>query len=86
MTTDEQQEKPYEFQENSKAMYDAVIAAPPFFVRWLVRSKLDKALKYRGCGVVTEQIMYDACREISPANQIDRTIAVLDPLKTTIVH
>jgi hypothetical protein len=64
-------------------MYDAVIAAPPFFIRWLVRSKLDKALKDRACGVVTEQIMYDACREISPENQVDRTITVLDQHKTT---
>lgn len=74
---------PFDFQENSKAMYDATLAAPPFFIRWLVRSKLDAALKERKCGPVTEAILYDACREVTPANQIDRVIAVLDKHKTT---
>mmetsp|Transcript_23679 Transcript_23679/g.38580 ORF Transcript_23679/g.38580 Transcript_23679/m.38580 type:complete len:94 (+) Transcript_23679:165-446(+) len=79
----EQQDQPFDFQENTQAMYDAVCSAPPFFIRWLVRSKLDKALKDRGCGVVTEAIMYDACKEITPENQIDRTMGVLDKHKTT---
>jgi hypothetical protein len=74
---------PLDFQENSKAMYDATLAAPPFFVRWLVRSKLDHALRARNCGPVTEAIMYDACREVTPENQIDRVMAVLDKHKTT---
>ncbi|KAG7367946.1 hypothetical protein IV203_030689 [Nitzschia inconspicua] len=80
--TDTQQ--PFDFQENSKAMYDATLAAPPFFVRWLVRSKLDAALKERNnCGTVTEAIMYEACRQITPENQIDRVMEVLDKHKTT---
>jgi hypothetical protein len=84
MSTDEQKTNPppFDFQENSKAMYDDTLASPPFFIRWLVRTKLDAALKARNCGVVTEAIMYDACREVTPANQIDKVIEVLDRHKT----
>jgi hypothetical protein len=73
----------FDFQENTKAMYDAVCAAPPFFVRWLVRSKLDQGLKERGCGKVTEDIMYEVCRKVTPEHSIDRTIDVLDKHRTT---
>ena len=76
-------DEPFDFQENSKAMYDAVCAAPPFFVRWLVRSKLDQGLKEKGCGIVTEDIMYEVCRKVTPEHSVDRTIEVLDKHKTT---
>ena len=73
---------PFDFTENSKAMYDDTLSSPPFFIRWLVRSKLDAALKARGCGTITEQIMHDACREVTPESQIDKVIEVLDKHKT----
>lgn len=74
---------PFKFTENSKAMYDAVLEAPPFFIRWVVRGKVDAAMRARGCGTVTEDLMYDVCKEVTPANQLDRTIEVLDKHKTT---
>ncbi|KAL3912170.1 MAG: hypothetical protein SGILL_006990, partial [Bacillariaceae sp.] len=49
---------------------------------WLVRNKMDAALKERGCGAITESIMYEVCKEITPDNQIDNVIQVLDKHKT----
>jgi hypothetical protein len=74
---------PFEFTENSKAMYDSVLAAPPFFVRWLVRGKFDAALRARGCGTVTEDIMYEVTREVTPKDNLAGAIAILEKLKTT---
>jgi hypothetical protein len=74
---------PFEFTENSKAMYDAVLAAPPFFVRWLVRGKVDTAMKARGCGTVTEDIMYEVTREVTPKDNLAAAIEILDTLRTT---
>jgi hypothetical protein len=64
-------------------MYDAVLAGPPFFIRWLVKNQVDAALTKRGCGTVTEDIMYDVCREVTPKMQLDKTMEILDKHRTT---
>jgi hypothetical protein len=74
----------FEFTENSKAMYEGVTTAPPWFVRFLVKNKVDNALKARGCGKVTEQIIYDVCKEVTPSNMLDRTIEVCDKHRTNM--
>jgi hypothetical protein len=73
----------FQFEENSKAMFDDVCNGTPWLVRHFTRSGLVKGLTARGCGVVTESIMYDVCREVTPVKYLDRTIAILDKDKTT---
>ena len=90
MTTEEEQKEDTEdvvagefiFTENTKAMYDDILSKPPFFVRFLVRSKVNGALTARGCGKVTEQIMYDVIKETTPENMLQRSIDVLDEHRT----
>ena len=71
-----------DFQENSKEMFDKVCQASPFFVRHFTRNGLVKGLKARGCGKVTESIMYDVCREVTPPKYLDNTLKILDEHKT----
>ena len=71
------------FLENSKAMYDGVCGASPWFVRHFTRNGLNKGLEKRGCGDVTEAIMYDVCREVTPEKYLESTLKILDGLKTT---
>jgi len=71
------------WKENSKAMYDKVCEAAPWFVRHFTRSGLNKGLKAKGCGEVTEQHMYDVCKEVTPERFLDRTVKILDEHKTT---
>jgi hypothetical protein len=73
----------FEFKENSKAMFDDVCNLTPWLVRHFTRNGMVNGLKARGCGAVTESIMYDVCREVTPAKYLDRTIEVLDKDKTT---
>lgn len=88
MATEEEQKEDKEdvvagefiFTENTKAMYDD--KKPPFFVRFLVRNKVNGALTARGCGKVTEQIMYDVIKETTPENMLQRSIDVLDEHRT----
>jgi len=73
----------FTFTENSREMFDAVCQATPWFVRHFTRSGLIKGLKERGCGEVTESILYEVCRDVTPPQHLDKTIAILDALKTT---
>eukprot|EP00529_Nitzschia_sp_RCC80_P034434 CAMPEP_0113487920 /NCGR_PEP_ID=MMETSP0014_2-20120614/25751_1 /TAXON_ID=2857 /ORGANISM="Nitzschia sp." /LENGTH=97 /DNA_ID=CAMNT_0000381619 /DNA_START=130 /DNA_END=423 /DNA_ORIENTATION=+ /assembly_acc=CAM_ASM_000159 len=92
MATEEEQEQQEEkeevvagefiFTENTKAMYDDMLSKPPFFVRFIVRSKVNGALTARGCGKVTEQIMYDVIKETTPENMLQRSIDILDEHRT----
>ena len=73
----------FEWKDNSKQMFNKVCEATPWFARHFTRSGLMKGLKEHGSGVVTEQEMYDVCREITPAAHLTTTIAILDEYNTT---
>lgn len=73
----------FNFQENSKEMFDQVCLASPWFVRHFTRNGLIKGLKARKCGDVTESIMYDVCKEVTPPKYLEDTLKILDEHKTT---
>ena len=72
----------FEFKENSKTMFEEVCNATPWFVRHFTRNGLVRGLKEKGCGQVTESIMYEVCRDVTPEKHLERTIAILDKNKT----
>lgn len=72
----------FEWKDNSKQMFDKVCESTPWFVRHFTRNGLTKGLTERG-PVVTEQGMYDVCREVTPASHLEATITILDEYRTT---
>ena len=84
----------FDFQENSREMFDKVCQATPFLFRHFTRNGLIQGLKERGgagCGsknnkarvVVTEAIMYDVCKQVTPEKHLENTLKILDECKTT---
>ena len=64
-------------------MHDKVIGATPFLFRHFTRSGLDKGLIQHGCGDVTEDIMYQVIREVTPPAHLETTLKILDENRTT---
>jgi hypothetical protein len=69
--------------ENSKTMFDKVCEASPWFVRHFTRNGMLKNLQSRGTTDVTEAIMYDVVKEVTPAKYLPKTLEILDEHKTT---
>jgi hypothetical protein len=78
--------KPEEFnwQENSRAMYDTTIKAVPSFVRPIIKSKLLKALKEKSGDSmeITEAVFMDALRSSTPESKLEKIIGELEKLRT----
>lgn len=72
----------FEFKENSKVMFDEVCSMTPWLFRGFTKNGLIQGLKDEGCGIVTEQKMYDVCRKVTPAKHLDKTMEVLEKHKT----
>ena len=71
------------FKDNSQAMFEAVVATTPFFVRNKARNGLLRNLEKHGDGsVVTEELMYTVCKTYTPPNFLPKTIMLLDQHKT----
>lgn len=70
------------WKENSKEMFEKVCLASPWFVRHFTRNGLVKGLQSRGCGDVTEALMYDVVNEVTPEKYHEQTIKILDENKT----
>ncbi|MCP4713992.1 MAG: hypothetical protein GY868_02655 [Deltaproteobacteria bacterium] len=78
--------KPEEFtwQENSRAMYDAVVKAVPAFVRPIIKSKLLRELKGKSDDSmeITETLFMDALKTSTPESKLEKIIPELEKLKT----
>lgn len=74
---------PFVWKENSKVMHDKVIDATPFFVRHFTRKGIDKGLAAHGCGDVTEEVIYDVVREVTPPAHLAESLKILDKYRTT---
>lgn len=70
------------FLENSRVMFDKVVAASPALVRHFSKTGLIKGLKSHGCGDVTEALMYTVVREVVPAKYLEATLKILDANRT----
>ena len=74
------------FRDNSEAMFNEVCSETPWFVRTFTRNGLVKGLREEGCGVVTEENMYDVCRKVTPEQYLGKTLGILDRHKTVVAH
>ena len=70
------------WKENSKIMHDKVIEATPYLFRYFTRSGIDGGLAKHGCGDVTEAIMYDVVKEVTPKAHLEASLKILDEYKT----
>jgi hypothetical protein len=75
-------EEQFIWRENAKVMYEKVIEATPWLFRHFTRSGLNKGLTGKGCGEVTEDIMYQVVREVTPAAHLEASLKILDENKT----
>ena len=71
------------WKENSKTMHDKIIEASPFLVRQFTRNGIDSGLEKHGCGDVTEAIMYDVVKEVTPPKYLEASLKILDEYRTT---
>jgi len=76
----------FTWNDNAQEMFDKVVAASQFFVRHFTRSALVSGLQARGCGAVTEQLMFDVCREKTPSAFLEQTLKLLEDTRTTEAH
>lgn len=76
---------PFVWKENSKTMHDKVIDATPWLFRHFSRSGIDKGLAAHGCGDVTEEIMYQVVREVTPPAHLESSLKILDKYRTTTI-
>lgn len=72
----------FNFQQNSRVMFDNVCEATPWLFRHFTRNSLVKGLKAHGCGDVTEDIMYTVCKEVTPEKYLESTLKILDENKS----
>ena len=76
--------KEISWQDNSKVMYDKVIAETPIMFRWMAKKKLKKAViaQTGSDGLITENMVIVAVKEITPARFVKSTLEKIDPLQT----
>jgi len=78
--------KPEEFnwQENSRAMYDMTIQAAPAFVRPIIKSKLLRELKEKSGDSmeITEAVFMDALKSSTPESKLEKITGQLEKLRT----
>lgn len=83
-TTTKTSSSSFEFQGNSQAMMEAVVARTPWFIRSVVRRNLFKGFAKHGNNnkKVTEDMVYAVCQEITPASHLSTTLQILDQHKS----
>jgi hypothetical protein len=86
----------FTFVDNSHAMLEAVCQRTPWFVRSMARKNIHKSLakhlSHRNSSdnldnnnneaIVTEDLMYTVCKEVTPSLYLAETLQILDSLKT----
>jgi hypothetical protein len=72
------------WEKNSKAMFDKCIEGSPKPFRAMTEKKLKDALakKAGDAGVVTEDIIIDCVKEITPKPFIAMALKAIEPLRT----
>lgn len=78
----------FEWTGNSHQMFDKVCESTPWLFRKLTRNALTKGLKDLygddDNAIVTEQGMYDVCKEVTPSAHLAKRIALLDEHSSTV--
>jgi hypothetical protein len=76
--------KKISWQDNSKAMYDKVISETPVMFRWMAKKKLEEAVVAQAGsdGLITENMVIVAFKEVTPARFVKSTLANIELLKT----
>ncbi len=72
------------WQNNSRAMYDKVIAETPVMFRWLIEKKFKEAViaKAGSDGVITENMVIASVKEVTPGPFVESTLSKIEPLKS----
>ena len=76
-------EEDFEWQGNSKVMYEEVVNMTPWLFRHFPRSSILSGLKDRNDPVVTEESLVDVCKKVTPEKYMEQTMAKLEELRTT---
>lgn len=63
-------------------MFEEVVNQTPWIFRHFPRTAILNGLKEKKCGTVTEAILIDVCRETTPEKYKEKTIAILEKMKT----
>jgi hypothetical protein len=72
----------YQWNGNSKTMYDEVVNMTPWIFRHFPRSAILKGLNEKGSSTVTEEGLIAVCKDVTPEQYREKTMAVLEEHKT----
>ena len=64
-------------------MRDKVIEATPYLFRHFTRRGIDIGVIAKGCGEVTEDIMYQIVQQVTPPAHLSKSVKILDKNRTT---
>jgi hypothetical protein len=72
------------WKDNSKAMFEKVVQSSPEFIRPMSEKNLREAIitKAGERGVVTEDMVIECTKEVTPAPFVKQTLKDLEPLRT----
>eukprot|EP00804_Cyclotella_cryptica_P030647 CCRYP_015684-RA/>CCRYP_015684-RA protein AED:0.00 eAED:0.00 QI:119/1/1/1/1/1/2/2122/79 len=71
-----------QWEGNSKAMFEEVVNQTPWLFRHFPRSSILNGLKGKGCSAITEAILIDVCKEVTPDKYKEKTMDILERMKT----
>lgn len=62
-------------------MFDNILTASPFFVRFRIRSRMVDEIKQRGLAVVTEAVLYKVVETVTPTLYMGPTLKSMEEAK-----
>ncbi len=65
-----------------QAMFEEVVNQTPWLFRHFPRSSILNGLKEKGCSTVTEAILIEVCKEVTPDKYKEKTMDILERMKT----
>jgi hypothetical protein len=71
-----------EWTGNSKSMYEEVVNLTPWVFRHFPRSAILKGFSEKGTTTVTEDGLIQVCKDVTPEQYREKTMAVLEEHKT----
>lgn len=63
-------------------MFDAVVNQTPWLFRHFPRNSILNGIKEKGCDKVTEDLLIEVCREVTPEKYFEKTVKTLEETKT----
>ena len=63
-------------------MFETIVNQTPWPFRRFPRAAILKGLQEQGCGTVTEPILMQVCKEVTPEKYLEKTVEILESMKT----